>query len=422
MREIVAVTFTEKAAAELRDRIRRHLESVAAGSVPERHRHGRATAAAPPAERRRWRSTSSTVRRCRRCTRSRSGCSSSTRSRPGSHRESRCSTTSSRSWRSTNAGPASSTALLDDPALERPLLLALNADMSRDDAAHPRARVQRELGPRRRTHAREPDPPPLAARPRCSPTLDGCRARSRRRAPIPTTSCSRGSSRSAIGSASWRARPTSTSSCGSSRAGAPKIGGNVGQEGELARSARQGEGAGRGACGCGSRSARDRGAIHASWGPSPGVGDRRSSPCARPTRRRRSGRLEFHDLLVLARAVLRDPEHGWEVRQRLRRALHPPAARRVPGHRPDPVRPRRAARVGRPRCRDAARGTSSPSIPAACSSSATRSSRSTASAAPTSRRSSRARSAFGAAPRHLTAQLPLDASGHRVRQPRVRAI
>src|SRR5262245_50239499 len=34
--------------------------------------------------------------------------------------------------------------------------------------------------------------------------------------------------------------------------------------------------------------------------------------------RRRGGRLEFHDLLVLSRAVLRDPEHGWEVRRRLR--------------------------------------------------------------------------------------------------------
>jgi ATP-dependent exoDNAse (exonuclease V) beta subunit len=34
--------------------------------------------------------------------------------------------------------------------------------------------------------------------------------------------------------------------------------------------------------------------------------------------RRRSGRLEFHDLLVLARTVLRDPDHGWDVRRRLR--------------------------------------------------------------------------------------------------------
>ena len=34
--------------------------------------------------------------------------------------------------------------------------------------------------------------------------------------------------------------------------------------------------------------------------------------------RRRAGRLEFHDLLVLSRTVLRDPEHGWDVRRRLR--------------------------------------------------------------------------------------------------------
>jgi ATP-dependent exoDNAse (exonuclease V) beta subunit len=34
--------------------------------------------------------------------------------------------------------------------------------------------------------------------------------------------------------------------------------------------------------------------------------------------RRRRGQLEFHDLLVLARAMLRDPDHGWEVRRRLR--------------------------------------------------------------------------------------------------------
>ena len=34
--------------------------------------------------------------------------------------------------------------------------------------------------------------------------------------------------------------------------------------------------------------------------------------------RQRAGRLEFHDLLVLAREVLRDPEHGWQVRSSLR--------------------------------------------------------------------------------------------------------
>jgi ATP-dependent helicase/nuclease subunit A len=34
--------------------------------------------------------------------------------------------------------------------------------------------------------------------------------------------------------------------------------------------------------------------------------------------RRRSGELEFHDLLVLARAMLRDPDQGWSVRTSLR--------------------------------------------------------------------------------------------------------
>jgi ATP-dependent exoDNAse (exonuclease V) beta subunit len=34
--------------------------------------------------------------------------------------------------------------------------------------------------------------------------------------------------------------------------------------------------------------------------------------------RRARGELEFHDLLVLARSMLRDEAHGWEVRQRLR--------------------------------------------------------------------------------------------------------
>jgi ATP-dependent exoDNAse (exonuclease V) beta subunit len=34
--------------------------------------------------------------------------------------------------------------------------------------------------------------------------------------------------------------------------------------------------------------------------------------------RRRNGQLEFHDLLVLARRMLRDPESGWDVRRRVR--------------------------------------------------------------------------------------------------------
>ena len=59
--------------------------------------------------------------------------------------------------------------------------------------------------------------------------------------------------------------------------------------------------------------------------------------------RRRAGELEFHDLLVLARAVLRDPDPRCAVRAAAAPALSAAAARRVPGHRPDPDRAGRAA-------------------------------------------------------------------------------
>ena len=84
--------------------------------------------------------------------------------------------------------------------------------------------------------------------------------------------------------------------------------------------------------------------------------------------RRVAGELEFHDLLVLARQMLRDPAPRAEVRGRPPRALPPPPHRRVPGHRSHPgraggphravhrpttgrrpSRARRACRVGRHR-------------------------------------------------------------------------
>ena len=106
--------------------------------------------------------------------------------------------------------------------------------------------------------------------------------------------------------------------------------------------------------------------------------------------RRAAGRLEFHDLLVLARQVLRDPEQGPTVRRQPPRALPAPAARRVPGHRPDPDRAGRAHRRRRPRRRRGRpTGPTSRSTPVGCSWWATRSSRSTGSAGPTSPPSSR---------------------------------
>ena len=53
--------------------------------------------------------------------------------------------------------------------------------------------------------------------------------------------------------------------------------------------------------------------------------------------RRAAGELEFHDLLVLARQMLRDPEKGRPSAPACT-PLPPPADRRVPGHRPHPDR------------------------------------------------------------------------------------
>ena len=112
--------------------------------------------------------------------------------------------------------------------------------------------------------------------------------------------------------------------------------------------------------------------------------------------------------------------HGAAARRPARATLPAPARRRVPGHRPDPGRHRGAARVRRSRRRTRARGPRSRSSRAASSSSATRSSRSTGSGAPTSRPSSTARDTFADAPLLLTSQLPHDRAGAGVGQPRVR--
>ena len=106
----------------------------------------------------------------------------------------------------------------------------------------------------------------------------------------------------------------------------------------------------------GARPARRRGR-HGRRGPAPACSTAAPTASAPRSRRhtleaadqrREAGTLEFHDLLVLARTLLRDPVQGPVVRARAPRALPAPAARRVPGHRPDPDRARRAHRGRRP--------------------------------------------------------------------------
>ncbi len=122
--QIAAVTFTEKAGAELRDRLRARFEAA--------WREPPTTASARRGRARR--STTSTAPRSARCTRSRSGSSPSTRSRRGCRRWSRSSTRSARRSPSRTAG-ASCRRLLDDDALAEPLLLALAAGIKLDSSA-----------------------------------------------------------------------------------------------------------------------------------------------------------------------------------------------------------------------------------------------------------------------------------------------
>ena len=104
--------------------------------------------------------------------------------------------------------------------------------------------------------------------------------------------------------------------------------------------------------------------------------------------RQRAGRLEFHDLLVLAREVLRDPEHGWQVRSYLHERYTHLLLDEFQDT--DPIQCDLAALLASadPDAATAAMGRDRRSTPGASSSSATRSSRSTASGAPTSPRSS----------------------------------
>ena len=296
MRAIAAITFTEKAAAELRDRVRARRCERRRGRGCERARR---TRRAP---------------RSARCTRSRSGSSPSSRSRPGCRRASRCATRSRRASRSKRGGATFVDELLDDPELEQSMLLMLAAGRAARPPARGRRSPRRQLGPARpdRRTAAAPaldlDRVARRARRRRARRADDCRAdddkllvrlaefarvRASGCAPRSTTSsgcgcCSRPSRRSTSGgSAGRRTGPTSTTSATRDR---PR-----------------------------SASSATRWSTRCSTPRSGASSSRARARHARAVAERRAaGELEFHDLLVLARTLLRDPSTGVRARARLR--------------------------------------------------------------------------------------------------------
>ena len=146
---------------------------------------------------------------------------------------------------------------------------------------------------------------------------------------------------------------------------------------------------------------------------------RQSFVCRFADERRRTGRLEFHDLLVLARDVLRtDPSVRVRGRASATRPLLLDEFQDT-----DPLQIEIAvllADARRPDAGDEGSGPTWRSRPARSSSSAIRSSRSTGSAAPTSRVYHDAQHEFGLEPQSLVQNFRSVPGVARVREPRVR--
>jgi ATP-dependent helicase/nuclease subunit A len=305
MREIAAVTFTEKAAAELRDRIRRALEQVATNSPPEEAADAsRARAALDELDG----AAVSTLHAFAQRLLSENPIEAGLPPRIDVLDDIGSQLAFEERW------TRFVDELLDDPALERTILLALNADTNltvlRTLALACNANwdlVQERMGP-------EPDPPPLEVAGLLAELQSVCAMAS---------SCADPDDKLALGLgrlSTWVGRfehaPDEYEQLRLLTEGLPKITKTAGQKGNWP-------------------STCDVQAVRASAIAVREHAEARTEAVTEATirrlaweiaqftlreadERRQSGQLEFHDLLVLARSVLRDPDHGWDVRRRLR--------------------------------------------------------------------------------------------------------
>jgi ATP-dependent helicase/nuclease subunit A len=306
MREIAAVTFTEKAAAELRDRIRRELELVAGAPSATPARASRAATALEELDG----AAVSTLHAFARRLLSEHPIEAGLPPRIDVLDDIASQLAFDERWTRFVDD------VLDDPALERPLLLALNADTTlpvlRTLALACNANwdlVAERMGP-------EPDPPPLA--PMLTPlltALDELRALAVHCLDPDDKLLAR-----VVDLAAWHDEllhaPDEYEQLRLLTAGAPK--GNIRHgrktnwpDGCSADDVRAQIVAVRDLVG--EIAARETELVvrRLAW-------ELAQFTLREADERRRLGQLEFHDLLVLARAVLRDPVHGWDVRRRLR--------------------------------------------------------------------------------------------------------